>query len=226
MSAPSNRKVYAFIAAFAALWIWFQLPSSEPEAEVALAATDNSPEAMRVRREAARVETLKREAEARERYKTAAPDIARQARNALTLKDYPEVIRVVEPWLAVADAETKGMHQAAVDAIAKAKAEEAARIAAEKERVEAAHRALVARIGEMPVASAWDGAYYEVERYLQKIAHDPDSIDMDACSKPLEKDVGWVVRCDYRGKNAFGALIRKSGVFVIKHGEVVDAADL
>lgn len=80
-------------------------------------------------------------------------------------------------------------------------------------------------IGDKPVASAWDGSYREVETYLRGIANDPDSIEVSECSKAVETDEGWLVRCVYRGKNAFGALIRKEQVFLIRHRAVVSAVD-
>lgn len=106
----------------------------------------------------------------------------------------------------------------------KAAAERAARekkLAAEK----AKRDAVVAKFGESPTQSAWDGSYYEVERYLKHVANDPDSIDIDACTKVYRADDGWLVGCDYRGRNAFGGMIRKSNWFTIRHGRVVAMHD-
>ena len=48
----------------------------------------------------------------------------------------------------------------------------------------------------MPIASAWDGSYAEVERYLKRVANDPDSIDVDDLICAIEQIMG--------PSNAFG----------------------
>jgi len=46
-----------------------------------------------------------------------------------------------------------------------------------------------------------------LESKIEESAHDPDSIDVSNCTRPvLSKDNCWVSTCDVRGKNAFGAL--------------------
>lgn len=79
----------------------------------------------------------------------------------------------------------------------------------------------LALFGEKPTQSAWDGSYLAVNRYLKQIAHDPDSIDIINCTDVYFTDDGWLVGCDYRGKNAFGATIKQSNWFTIRHGDVV-----
>lgn len=83
----------------------------------------------------------------------------------------------------------------------------------------------LAKFGEMPTASAWDGSYVEVKDYLKQVANDPKSIDMAGCTKVYLTDGGWVVGCDYRGKNAFGGVVRNSNWFTIRHGRVVKMKD-
>lgn len=83
----------------------------------------------------------------------------------------------------------------------------------------------VARFGEAPVASAWDGSYLAVERYLEQIANDPDSIEIAGCTEVYNTDKGWLVGCDYRGRNAFGGIIRQSNWFTIVHDRVVEMHD-
>jgi len=79
-----------------------------------------------------------------------------------------------------------------------------------------------AKFGPKPVPSAWDGSYHEVQRYLEKIANDPDSIKIQGCTPvSVDEKAGWVVGCDYRGKNALGGVVRNSNWFVIKHGAVI-----
>lgn len=75
--------------------------------------------------------------------------------------------------------------------------------------------------GEIPIRSAWDGSYREVERYLESVAHDPDSIDVENCTEPYKAKTGWIVLCKYRGKNAFGGMILKHNWFVIRQRQVV-----
>lgn len=79
----------------------------------------------------------------------------------------------------------------------------------------------IAKFGKAPSKSAWDGSYYAVERYLKKIANDPDSIEMDGCTKVYHIESGWLVGCDYRGRNAFGGMIRQSNWFTIVHEQVI-----
>ena len=82
-----------------------------------------------------------------------------------------------------------------------------------------------AKFGKPPIQSAWDGSYYEVERYLKKVMNDPDSLKMDGCTKVYYTEKGWLVGCDYRGRNAFGGMIRQSNWFTIVHGQVVKMHD-
>ena len=89
----------------------------------------------------------------------------------------------------------------------------------------AARNERIQKYGEPPTQSAWDGSYYEVERYLESVANDPDSIEIDTCTGVYRNDDGWLVGCDYRGRNAFGGMIRKSNWFLIRHGRVVKMAD-
>jgi len=76
--------------------------------------------------------------------------------------------------------------------------------------------------GPAPVQSGWDGSYYEVKRFLKQSANDPDSIAMAGCTDvSFVSGKGWLVGCNYRGKNAFGGLIKTSNWFIIRHGQVV-----
>ncbi len=68
--------------------------------------------------------------------------------------------------------------------------------------------------------SAWDGSYLPVTNYLETIANDPDSIDIDACTKVYYTTEGWLVGCDYRGRNAFGGIVRQSNWFTVVHNQV------
>lgn len=109
-------------------------------------------------------------------------------------------------------------YQGKLDAIAaKQRAQEAK---ATKERQQR-----LAKFGEPPVISSWDGSYLEVTKYLKRVANDPDSIDIDGCTKVYHTESGWLVGCDYRGKNAFGGIVRNSNWFTIVHGAVIQVHD-
>ena len=64
--------------------------------------------------------------------------------------------------------------------------------------------------------------YIEVKQYLRSIAHDPDSVELHKCTKTyFNEKVGWLVACEYFGKNAFGAKVRNSNWFAIRFHSVV-----
>lgn len=79
----------------------------------------------------------------------------------------------------------------------------------------------LALYGRVPIRSSWDSSYYEVESYLKKVANDPRSIKIEGCTMVYSTDSGWLVGCEYRGSNAFGALVKQSNWFIIRHGQVV-----
>lgn len=94
----------------------------------------------------------------------------------------------------------------------------APRVTSEKQRLEreAAQRkaqadkeAVYAAVcGEKPLVSSWDGEVVGLESSLRESANDPDSIDVEKCTDPkLTPTNCWVVTCNVRGKNGFGALI-------------------
>ncbi|EMF9968763.1 TPA: hypothetical protein ACXI9S_003594 [Pseudomonas aeruginosa] len=101
--------------------------------------------------------------------------------------------------------------------------EEKERLAQEK--IQKENEARLAKFGKPPVASGWDGSYLAVNRYLERVANDPDSIKMDGCTKVYTTDKGWLVGCDYRGRNAFGGMIRQSNWFTIAHDTVIQMHD-
>lgn len=76
--------------------------------------------------------------------------------------------------------------------------------------------------GKEPVRSSWDGSYTEITEYFRLYANDPDSIQIQNCTNARATKSGWKVKCDYRGKNSFGALVRKSSMFTISNGVVID----
>lgn len=92
----------------------------------------------------------------------------------------------------------------------------------EKEAKELAEKLV---FGDAPVKSPWDGSYPVVETYLQRVANDPDSIDMVGCTDVFKNKDGWLVGCQYRGKNAFGGTILTANWFRIQRGQVVEVYD-
>jgi len=92
---------------------------------------------------------------------------------------------------------------------------------AKQEKVKAERAARIAKFGEAPIRSAWDGSYSAVERYLEKVANDPDSIKVDNCTGVSYTKKGWLVGCDYRGRNGFGGMVKQSNWFTIAHNRVI-----
>lgn len=92
----------------------------------------------------------------------------------------------------------------------------------QKEKEQKERLAYVTSYGEQPEQSKWDGSYRAVEKYLKAAANDPSSIDIDGCTQVYKNKTGWLVGCDYRGKNAFGALVKNSNWFTIAHGQVIN----
>jgi len=81
--------------------------------------------------------------------------------------------------------------------------------------------------GEKPEQRSWDGSYRVVTDYLKSAANDPSSIDVEGCTEVYKGQSGWLVGCDFRGKNAFGALVKNSNWFTVSQGRVlkVESAD-
>jgi len=76
--------------------------------------------------------------------------------------------------------------------------------------------------GDHPIKTGWTTiSYLEVKNYLNRTAHDPDSIEIDACTKVFRSKKGWLVGCQYRGRNGFGGMVRKANWFTIRQGSVV-----
>ena len=74
--------------------------------------------------------------------------------------------------------------------------------------------AYIAVCGDKPICGGWDGECAGLESFVRESAHDPDSIDVEACSPPvLTEKLCWVTKCNVRGKNAFGALILKKNTY-------------
>ena len=96
---------------------------------------------------------------------------------------------------------------------------------AEKQRVKQEEERLYrVACGDPPEPDGWDGGHYLIESYVERSAHDPDSIDVERCSSPaLTEKNCWVIQCDVLGKNAFGAQVRNRGTFWVAEGMVIKA---
>jgi hypothetical protein len=92
-----------------------------------------------------------------------------------------------------------------------------------KEELEQERR--IARFGAQPVPSAWDGSYREVEKYLDVVARDPESVKVEGCTDVKVSPDGWLVGCNWRGRNGFGGMDRQANWFTIKGGRVVQMHD-
>lgn len=88
------------------------------------------------------------------------------------------------------------------------------------------HNEKKAYFGKKPKRSDWDGSYSEVETYLKQTAHDPSSIKFENCSKVYMGENGYLVACVYRGKNAFGALVKNAHWFTIVQSRVIKVEDI
>lgn len=92
-------------------------------------------------------------------------------------------------------------------------------VAQAQQKIEADAQARVDQYGEPPTLVF--GRYLTVEKYLKSAAHDPSSISIQGCSDVLFKQSGWLVGCEYLGKNPYGATVRSANWFTIVHGQVV-----
>lgn len=77
--------------------------------------------------------------------------------------------------------------------------------------------------GPQPKLIEWDASYAPVNAYLRRVLNDPGSLKMQGCTAPIEAPTAWVVRCEFRATNSFGALVLQDYTFTIRHGQVVAA---
>lgn len=95
------------------------------------------------------------------------------------------------------------------------------------QRAEAERLALSVVCGDdPPVVGGWDGELVGAERYLRQTAHDPGSIDVENCTRPiLTRRNCWQVRCQVRGRNAFGAMVLNSVIFSVGRQGILSATN-
>lgn len=80
--------------------------------------------------------------------------------------------------------------------------------------------------GPRPEFRALDASYAPVNAYLRRVLNDPRSLQMQGCTDPVAAPEAWVVRCEFRAPNRFGALVLQNYAFTIRHGEVIAANPL
>lgn len=67
-----------------------------------------------------------------------------------------------------------------------------------------------------------NGAYQEVSDYLRQASKDPDSTEIERCTKPkYDEKAGWLVGCAFRTNNAAGEMVKYANWFVIRGDKVV-----
>lgn len=170
----------------------------------------------------------------RSRFEERGASIKAEAQQAIDDDQYQHAIQLLEPWLPLKDSAVESLHLAATDLLARREAEKQARAqriadeearkkAAAEEQATAAARNLEQRLGPKPYQSPWDGSVDPVEDYFENLANDPDSVEFGECSEVTPGSTGWMVRCVYRAKNAFGAMVRDERLYIIRDGRVVSA---
>lgn len=108
------------------------------------------------------------------------------------------------------------------DRALKAKQAQVARQEAMDAKEQAATQRLISRCGEAPIVGGFHAELSGAESFVQRSAHDPDSIDVSNCTAPeLYETACWVSDCDVRGKNAFGATVLTHMRFSYIRGRVV-----
>lgn len=98
---------------------------------------------------------------------------------------------------------------------------------AEADSIAQAEAAELARFGPAPTLSAWDGGSRGVQRYLERVARDPESVEVENCTQPIRSDLasaatdtdlpdGWVTVCEWAARNGFGGMNRTRNTFVLR----------
>jgi hypothetical protein len=97
----------------------------------------------------------------------------------------------------------------------------------EKEKRQKIYSTTIAKYGEPPKNSGWDGSVSCVKYYLKEVAKDPDSLKFEKWGTvSYDPNKGWLVWCLYRGKNSFGGYVRNANWFIIRHDRVVDVKSI
>lgn len=76
--------------------------------------------------------------------------------------------------------------------------------------------------------SSWDASVKQVDKWLRDNLNDPKSLEIVEWSKVVktEDGSGYLVRCKYRAKNSFGAMVLENKIFALdKDGAVIYSED-
>ena len=132
------------------------------------------------------------------------------------------LVAVVLGWIVSA---ITGPTEAEKRAMAKERAEDIKMMETRRKmQAEAKRQRYIEEFGEENIARYGMPAEYPetlVRVLLRHEAHDPDSIQIASCTPlTMTEDYGWVTRCSYRGKNAFGATVLNTNLFAVNNGTV------
>lgn len=92
----------------------------------------------------------------------------------------------------------------------------------EQVKREAEAEALKIVCGPTPQLAMFSDTYAAVKSYLKRVAHDPKSIDVVACTPAVLTTSCWETQCDWRGRNRFGAMGLDTNTFYIGVAGVLD----
>lgn len=76
-------------------------------------------------------------------------------------------------------------------------------------------RAVAEMRGIQPKTDPATGVPLAVKKHMVATAHDPSSLSYHGCTRPRVYEGAWLVTCEIRGKNMFGALILQTREFAI-----------
>lgn len=76
---------------------------------------------------------------------------------------------------------------------------------------------------EIVYNSSWDASVKQVDKWLRDNLNDPKSLEIVEWSKVVktEDGSGYLVRCKYRAKNSFGAMVLENKIFALDKDGVV-----
>ena len=98
---------------------------------------------------------------------------------------------------------------------------------AAQDREEAELQRAEAQLRNAPRNSEWDASVKQVKRYLEATLNDAGSVKYVEWSTVFQTPNGWIVRCKYRAKNAFGGYVLKNQLFYMdENGAVVSVRDV
>lgn len=76
-------------------------------------------------------------------------------------------------------------------------------------------QAYITKFGTKP-----SGRHY-MSIFVEQMARDPDSVEMEECTDAEQSPKGWVIGCRFRAKNGFGGYNREMRWFIINHDRAI-----